>query len=538
MCGITGVFAFTEEGQQAIGKLQQAAESLRHRGPDAAGTFVQGNVALGARRLAIIAPELRANQPFTDSTGRYTIVHNGEILNYRALRTKLEAKGIVFTTSSDTEVVLQLYSVYGEKCLKKLHGFFAFAIYDAAEQSLFVARDRYGEKPLLYYKDDDKFLFGSELKALLELGAPRELDTVSLFQYLQLTYIPAPATILKGVKKLLPGHFLLIKNSKLLDSNWYKLPLEGEQALVNTLTYKQQKAMLLQLMEQAVEERLTADVPVGAFLSGGIDSSIVVALASGLVPGLQTFSVGFPEQPFFDETRYARMVAQQYKTNHTEVHLTNKDLYDNLFGMLDGLSEPFADSSALAVYSLSRQAGSQIKVALSGDGADELFAGYNKHRAEWQAQSKSTATELVKALSFLWKNLPKSRNSFIANKVRQLHRFAAGAKLPAPDRYWFWATWQHETQALALLRPEYRAQAYTRLYAARKSRLLECLNKNQFSLNHVLWADWQLVLANDMLPKADLMGMANGLEIRSPFLDHRVVKFAFSLPVTSKIDSL
>jgi asparagine synthase (glutamine-hydrolysing) len=537
MCGITGVFAFSENGSETIAQLKKASWAIRHRGPDAAGTFVHQNVALAHRRLGIIAPAHHADQPFTDASLRYTIVYNGEVFNYKALQAKLAAKGIQLTTDSDTEVVLQLYILYGPECLKKLRGFFAFAIYDAAEQSLFVARDRFGEKPLLYYKDGDKFLFGSELKALLELGVPRELDYTSLFQYLQLTYIPAPATILKGVKKLLPGHYLIVKHNKVHDSNWYKLPFDGEKAAANSLNYKQQQSKLQALLQQAVTERLVSDVPVGALLSGGIDSSIVVGLASQEVKELQTFSVGFPEQPFFDETGYARLVADKFKTNHSELLLTNQDLYSDIFGMLDGLSEPFADSSALAVYSLSKYAGKQVKVALSGDGADELFAGYNKHRAEFQALSNGPAATFITKLEYLWENLPKTRNSFVTNKVRQLHRFASGAKLPASDRYWFWATWQKEEQALALLKPENRAKAANRLYNARKSRLLDCLNRKHYDLNSVLCADWQLVLANDMLPKTDLMGLANGLEIRSPFLDHRVVKFAFSLPVTSKIDS-
>ncbi|NDK55129.1 asparagine synthase (glutamine-hydrolyzing) [Pontibacter fetidus] len=536
MCGITGVVAFSETGCKTIAHLPLASDALQHRGPDASGTFVRENIALAHHRLSVIAPSTNANQPLTDPSGRYTIVYNGEILNYKSLQSKLAANGIPLTTDSDTEVILQLYIKEGPGCLKRLHGFFAFAIYDVLEHSLFVARDRFGEKPLLYYKDSDKFLFGSELKALMEFGVPRELDYTSLFQYLQLTYIPAPATILKGVKKLLPGHYLVVRNNKVHDSNWYKLPFDGEKAAANTLTYKQQQLQLKQLLQQAVTERLVADVPVGAFLSGGIDSSIVVALAAGQLPGLQTFSVGFPDQPFFDETNYARLVAKKYNTNHTEVKLTTQDLYGNLFGMLDGLSEPFADSSALAVYSLSKQAGKQVKVVLSGDGADELFAGYNKHRAELQALSKGTTATLTTSLDFLWENLPKSRNSFLANKVRQLHRFAAGAKLPAADRYWLWATWQQEQQALNWLKPENRTKAANRLYTARKSRLLECLTRNHYDLNNVLCADWQLVLANDMLPKTDLMGMANGLEIRSPFLDHRLVKFAFSLPVASKID--
>ncbi|MFD2514541.1 asparagine synthase (glutamine-hydrolyzing) [Pontibacter locisalis] len=536
MCGLTGAFAFTEAGAVALERLQMASDALQHRGADASGMFVQDQVGIAHKRLSVIAPTADADQPFTDSQGRFTVVLNGEIFNYQKLRTDLQAKGVEFRTASDTEVVLQLYKREGQDFLKKLRGFFALAIYDSRDKSLFLARDRFGEKPLLYYKDGDKFLFGSELAALLELGVPRELDYTSLYQYLQLTYVPAPASMLKGVKKLLPGHSLFVKDGKVHSSMWYRLPFDPDKAAHNRLPYKQQQAKLYQLLEQAVSDRLTADVPVGAFLSGGIDSSIVVALAAQQVDKLQTFSVGFPGHPYFDETKYAQLVARKYNTSHTEVLLTSNDLYDGLYGMLDSMSEPFADSSALAVYSLSKQVGQKLKAVLSGDGADELFAGYNKHLAEYKVITENTGASAIKRMKFLWDVLPKSRNSFTSNKVRQLQRFAEGAGLAPHNRYWFWATWQKEDEALMLLNPENRSAAASRLYIARKSRLLDCLDKKPYDLNSVLCADWNLVLANDMLPKIDLMGMSNGLEVRSPFLDHRLVKFAFSLPSSSKID--
>lgn len=537
MCGITGVYAFSENGRNALKHLEQAAEKLHHRGTDAKGLFIHEHVGLAHRRLSIIAPTSEADQPFTGAEGRYTIVFNGEIFNYKLLREKLILKGHQFTTGSDTEVVLRLYMQEGQECLKKLRGFFALAIYDKVNDSLFVARDRYGEKPLLYYKDGDNFVFGSELTSLLALGAPRELDIASLLQYLQLTYVPAPATMLRGVKKLMPGHYLYIKGNRIKDITWYKLPLDNAKAAQNPLNYKQQQVKIRELVTQAVADRLVADVPVGSFLSGGVDSSIVTALAAKQVPGLQTYSLGFPDHAYYDETAYARQVAQRHGTVHTEVMLTKQDIGTHLHAMLESLSEPFADSSALAVYALSRQVGKELKVALSGDGADELFGGYNKHRAEFRALQGGFAEEAVKRLSFLWELLPKTRNSFVANKVRQMHRFAEGAKLPVQERYWLWATWQREAEALDLLQPELRTAAVTRLYHARKNRILEELNRNQYDLNSVLFADWQLVLANDMLPKIDLMGMAGGLEIRSPFLDQRLVKFALSLPVASKIDT-
>jgi len=537
MCGIAGVYAFTENGKTTLDLLRQATDALQHRGPDANGIFIHQHVGLGSRRLFVIDPSPDANQPFTESTGRYTIVYNGEIFNYKVLREKLRAKGHSFTTESDTEVVLKLYMQEGQECLKKLKGFFAFVIYDTKEDTLFIARDRYGEKPLLYYKDADRFVFGSELSSLMAMNVPRDLDTASLLQYLQLTYVPAPATMLRGVKKLMPGHYLFIKEQRMQLNTWYKLPFDINKAAQNPLTFRQQQAKLRELLTQAVSDRLMADVPVGTFLSGGIDSSIVTALAANQRAGLRTYAIGFPDHPFFDESKYARLIANKYATHHTEVLLTNKELSVSLLSMLEGLSEPFADSSALAVYALSKYAAKDIKVALSGDGADELFAGYNKHRAEYRALHGGLATGAVTGLNFLWDILPKSRNSFIANKVRQMQRFAAGVKLPAQERYWLWAVWQQEQEALKLLQPGLKSVAVNRLYAARKSRLLECIGRNHSDMNSVLCADWQLVLANDMLPKIDLMGMANGVEIRSPFLDHRLVKFAFSLPASSKIDA-
>lgn len=536
MCGLTGVIAFTEQGRLAISQLQAAAAALSHRGPDAEGFYRHNNIGLAHRRLSIISPQTEANQPFIDSSRRYVLVFNGEIFNYKALRIKLQHTGVTFRTDSDSEVLLELYKQKGQNCLKKLHGFFAFAIYDTFDGSLFLARDRFGEKPLVYYKDADKFIFGSELAALFALDVPREIDYTSLFQYLQLTYVPAPATMLKGVKKLLPGHSLYIKNNKVQQTVWYRLPYDAAKAESNPMPYKQQQLKLKQLLEQAVTDRMVADVPVGALLSGGLDSSIVVALAARQNPSLKTFSVGFPDQPYFDETAFARLVATKYKTDHTEVLFTNHELGQHLYSMLNSQSEPFADSSALAVYALSRQVGASMKSVLSGDGADELFAGYNKHRAEYKVLTGGLDVKAVKSLKSLWSMLPKSRNDRFSNTVRQLQRFAAGANLLPEERYWFWAGWQTEQEALALFRSDRRATVFNKLYVARKNRLLMSFRSNLISFNNVLCADWELVLANDMLHKTDTMGMANGLEIRSPYLDHRLVKFAFSLPAASKID--
>ena len=426
MCGITGVFAFTDTGRLALTRLPAATDAIVRRGPDSEGHFVYEQCGLGFRRLAILDLSADGNQPMTDASGRYTIVFNGEIFNFKELRAKLVKRGIQFHSQTDTEVILNLYLTEGRGFLNKLNGFFGLAIYDKEENSLFIARDRYGVKPLLIYRDEDQLFFASEMKSLLALGIPRKLDYVSLTQYLQLNYIPGPASIFRGVKKLLPGHYLFVKDNKVVKKRWYKIPYDPKKVARQELTYEQQQKQLVTLMDAAVERRLVADVPLGAFLSGGIDSSVITALAARHTPHLNTFSIGFRDEPFFDETKYANLVAAKHKTNHTVFSLTNADLYEHLHAMLDYLDEPFADSSALAVFILSQRTRQHVTVALSGDGADELFGGYNKHMGEYRVRRGGFQAEAVTGLSFLWDALPKSRNSPFGNRVRQLQRFARG----------------------------------------------------------------------------------------------------------------
>ena len=535
MCGITGVFAFTEKGRAAQRGLQASTDAIVQRGPDSQGHFVCASTGLGFRRLAILDLRPEGNQPMQDEAERYTIVFNGEIFNFQELRDELRAAGHTFRTGTDTEVLLHLYLKYGRKFLPRLNGFFAFAIYDRDEDSLFIARDRYGVKPLLMYRDKDKLLFASELKSLLALGVPRKLDYAALNHYLQLNYIPGPATILKKVRKVTPGSYLFLKGRKVLRKQWYKVPYNEKKAQKNPLNYEQQQARLVELMDDAVQRRLVADVPLGAFLSGGIDSSVVTALASRHTPHLNTFSVGFKDEPFFDETKYANLVAEMYKTNHTVFSLTNDDLYEQFFNMLDYFDEPFADDSALAVYILSQRTRQQVTVALSGDGADELFAGYNKHMGDYRVRQGGFQAELVTGLDMLWNALPKSRNSFFGNKIRQFQRFSRGMLAGPKDRYWDWASFASEEEASDLLSPAARRKTSKKTMERRRKALLEPIRAGG-TLNEVLLADTLMVLPYDMLAKVDMMSMANSLEVRTPFLDYHVVDFAFSLPVSSKID--
>ncbi|MBK8292725.1 MAG: asparagine synthase (glutamine-hydrolyzing) [Flammeovirgaceae bacterium] len=532
MCGITGVFAFNLVGKFNMIHVTSATMALQKRGPDFQDIYLDEFVALGHRRLSIIDTRAVAHQPMRDITKRYTIVFNGEIFNYQEIKLELEARGIAFNTESDTEVLLNLFILEKENCLNRLNGFFSFCIYDKQEQTFFLARDRYGIKPLLYLFDEDKFLFGSEMKALVEYGIDKEIDFQSLYTYLQLNYIPAPATIFTHVKKLMPGHYLKISYKKLETHCYYTIPERENQKPPSD--YTAAKNTLTELLEDSVKRRLISDVPIGSFLSGGIDSSVITTLAAKYKPDLHTFSIGFKDEKFFDETHYAQRVADHLKTNHTVFSLTNDDLLAHVHQTLDYLDEPFADSSALNVFILSKETRKHATVALSGDGADELLGGYNKHAAFHRIINKGWQENLTGVLEPLWKSLPQSRNSRWSNRFRQLSRFAEGMKLTSHDRYWQWAGFAKEAQALDLLSDQSKEKFQQADYIKRKQDLLKTIPVHE-SMREILLTDVNLVLPNDMLTKVDLMSMAHGLEVRVPFLDYRLVDFIFSLPDDYKI---
>jgi asparagine synthase (glutamine-hydrolysing) len=535
MCGITGIRAFNLVGKFNKIHITRATMSMEKRGPDFQDIYIDEWVGLGHRRLSVIDTSENANQPMWDVSGRYCLLYNGEIFNFRALKKDLEGKGIVFRSHSDTEVLLQLYILEKEKCLHKLNGFFSFCIYDKQEQSFFLARDRFGTKPLLYLFDEDKFIFASEMKTMLQYGIDKTLDYTSLVTYLQLNYIPAPDTIFREVKKLLPGHYLTLRSKKIAIMCWYFIPFDRQQAQNNPISYESAKNKFAATLEDAVTKRLVADVRLGAFLSGGVDSSVITGLASRHKPDLHTFSIGFRDEKFFDETDYARLVARHFKTEHTVFSLTNQDLYEHIDEILNYTDEPFADSSAINLFILSRQTKKHATVALSGDGADELLGGYNKHEAFLRMLAPGLKENMLAMLGPLWNVLPQSRNNHLTNLFRQVQRFSAGFRLSPPERYWRWATYTQEGEATALLAPQARQQLVDDQFYGRRDYLLRHLTPDH-DMNSILLTDMELVLANDMLAKADSMGMANGLEIRCPFLDFELVNFAFTLPVTFKIN--
>ena len=534
MCGIAGLISLNKQSDfEYEGVLRNAISSLNLRGPDFQDVeIIDSNVGLAHARLSIIDTSAASNQPMAAYDSRYTIVFNGEIYNYKELQAKLvKEHQETFITNGDTEVILKMYHHYGKDCLKFFNGFFAFAIYDKESASVFIARDRMGIKPLFYAKMDDRIMFASEMKAMMALGVKKELDMVSLQQYFQFNYIPYPNSIFVGVKKLKPGHTITIdKNGDILEEEYYKIPYTGEY---KNLSYNAAQKELVSLLETSVQRRLVADVPLGSFLSGGIDSSVIATLAARHVDKLNTFSIGFKDNPYFDETAYANLVAKKINSNHTVFSLSNNDLYESLDDLLDYIDEPFADSSAIPVYILSKKTKEKVTVALSGDGADEMFGGYNKHKAAHLANQDSILNKMVALGAPVWKALPKSRHSKMGNIVRQLERFAEGQKLSGDERYWRWCSFTPESYPKELLKANLSENDQE--YKQRKKEVLSIFTGSK-DINETLFTDMHLVLVNDMLTKVDLMSMANSLEVRVPFLDHELVNFAFQIPGEFKVN--
>ncbi|MBK7887772.1 MAG: asparagine synthase (glutamine-hydrolyzing) [Bacteroidetes bacterium] len=540
MCGILGLYSINQQEGDSQIRFTEALKSMVHRGPDDYGIYKHERITLGHRRLSIIDLSNSAHQPMHDPEKRYTIVFNGEIFNFRELRNELIADGRSFHSSSDTEVLLQLYIKYEEKCLSKLNGFFAFSIYDHVKQTLFIARDRYGIKPLYYYFDHQQFIFSSEIQSLKMLGIPAEIDYNSLLLYFQLNYIPVPYSIYRDVYKLQPGHYILLQTGngkyppeEITEKGWYEIPYTTDHQYSES-NYQESCTRLFNLMDAAVERRLISDVPLGAFLSGGVDSSIITALAARHTKELHTYSIGFKDEPAFDETVYSQMVANHCNTKHTAFILQDDELVGALPEMSRHFDEPFADSSALAVYILSKETRKHVTVSLSGDGSDELFGGYRKHRAEWLIQKYKLTGKFAPLISFGLKAFSGSRQSKLGNKLRQLHRFAEGAVLSTQERYWRWCAINSEENAFRLLHPE--LQKHLIQEDKRRKNQLTQYCKGDYDFNKILLNDCKLVLPGDMLTKVDLMSMANSLEVRVPFLDVEVVDFAFSLPASFKIN--
>ncbi len=524
MCGIAGFVApVGERADRAI--LERMVGTLRHRGPDALGYHLDGRVGLGVARLRVIDPET-GDQPIPNEDGSVHVILNGEVYNFAALRRDFSARGHRFRTRSDTEVLVHAWEEYGERCVDSLNGMFAFALWDARREQLFLARDRMGEKPLYYTFAHGWFVFGSELRAVLAHPAvSRELDLEGVSRYLAFDYVPDPHTIVRGVQKLPPGHTLTASETKTFVQNYWEIPVRPDPA-VDEATWCRE---IRRRFDEAVRLRLVSDVPLGCFLSGGIDSTAVVTTAARERAGIRTFTVGYAESAY-DERRFARIVAERFGTQHEELVVSAADaraLLPRLGGLLD---EPLADMSFVPLYLLSRAARRSVTVALTGDGGDELFAGYPSMAAQWWhgvfARLPERTQRALAALSEQFGIGPEPLREFLhalGYKPEARNQALIGG-LP-PQRH------------AALLSPGPRA-ALTGFdpYADIDAALAGCPTTDPTA--RLIHRYCKLYLAGQNLVNTDRASMAVALELRAPFLDHTFVEFMGRVPSALKLRGL
>lgn len=527
MCGIVGIVQPETKGAVDPSVLRAMNASLVHRGPDDEGYWLEREVGLAMRRLSIIDVE-GGHQPVSNETEEIWTVFNGEIYNFRELRESLVARGHLFRTRSDTEVIVHLYEEEGEGFVHKLRGMFAVAIWDSRGRKLLLYRDRLGIKPLYYWSKNGVLVFGSEIKAILEYpDVDREISLPALGDFLSFLYIPAPNTIYRDIRKLLPGHYLRYHEGETEIRPYWELKYAPDE----NVTEKGCIEKLRDLLDECVRMHLVSDVPLGAFLSGGMDSSTVVAWMSRHVKPVKTFSIGFPD-PRFNELPYAREVAACFGTDHHE-QIVEADAVELLPKILAGFDEPFADSSALPTYLVSEFAHREVAVALSGDGGDELFGGYL-----WT--QKEIWLERYRALPAPVRNLLQSlmmRKDFVPLREQGLlglaRRFLFDARLSPWESYarrascfqpwmkkellqkWVWEEVKQEDH-LALIRSFYERGAA------------------QTVIDKLMYLDAQIYLPDDLLTKVDRMSMMHSLEVRVPLLDHRLVEWAAAIPFPMK----
>lgn len=529
MCGICGILNFGIDELVNRETLRRMCTVMSHRGPDDEGFFVERNVGLGMRRLSIIDLST-GHQPISNEDGTVWIVFNGEIYNHLIVRKELESKGHKFSTNTDTEAIVHAYEEYGEDCVSKLRGMFAFAIWDEAKKKLFLARDRIGIKPLYYCIDDKRLIFGSELKVILEYpGIPKDLDFNALDNFLTFEYIPAPLTIFKKIKKLPQAHTLSVENSKISINEYWKLHFKGVKR-----TEEETCDELYEVLKEAVKMRLMSDVPLGAFLSGGIDSSTVVGLMSEVMDRpVKTFSIGF-DDPSYNELNYARAVSKHFGTDHTEL-VIKPDIVGWVDRLIKYLDEPFGDFSIFPTFLVSELAREHVTVALSGDGGDELFAGYEYYIAD-KIESyyrKLPAIFRKKLIPSVVDSIPPSpQKKGLINKIK---RFVEGTQHPDRLRHFRWAKFFSEEEKALLYSEDIRRELEgVDTYLPFTKYLTESNGADY--LGQELFSDIKTYLCDDILVKVDRMSMANSLEARVPFLDHKFVEFVATIPSGMKLN--
>ena len=530
MCGIVG---FVNNGGRPAERevLEAMNRAIIHRGPDEDGYYLHQNAALAMRRLSII-DLASGKQPIHNADRTKWIVFNGEIYNYRELRDELEARGHTFYTRSDTEAIIHLFDEFGERCVDHLRGMFAFAIWDETDRSLFAARDRVGKKPLLYsHQTNGDLIFGSEFQAVLEHpSVTREVDHGAIDSYLSYICVPAPETAFKQIRKLEPGHWLKWKDGR-VETRRYWLPDLSKKVKITEAEAIDETTRLLR---ESTRLRMISEVPLGAFLSGGVDSSIVVALmAQESSSPVKTFSIGFEEQDF-SELKYARRVAEHVGAEYNEF-IVRPDAVEVLPTLVEHFGEPFADSSALPTYYVSRETRRHVTVALNGDGGDESFAGYERYMAMEVAELYRRIPRPLRRLAIEWPINMLPSSELRKTRVRDVQRFLISANEGRGERYFRW---------MSAFKPAAKPALYTAAFAAevaghRASDVLDrwfARAEGLGMLDATLLTDQMTYLPNDLLPKVDIASMANSLEARSPFLDHKVIEFAAGLPEGLKMN--
>jgi asparagine synthase (glutamine-hydrolysing) len=541
MCGICGWVQLHGKSDIQTSTLvfEPMNAALTHRGPDDHGAVVFDDAVLGMDRLSIIDLE-GGQQPIANEAEDCWIVFNGEIYNFVELREELKTRGHRFHSRSDTEVILRAYEEWGVDCVQRLRGMFAFAIYDrrkgadhrgaGAQPRMFLARDRVGKKPLYYYQDDDRLIFGSEIKAILAHPSVRaRVNRTVIPLYLAYGYVPSPFTLFEDIYELPPGHVLSVEDGKVAIRQFWEMPQDS--VAEPALSEKEYFGQLREHFEEAVKVRLISDVPLGAFLSGGVDSAAVVAVMSRLLGHpVSTFAIGFSDDPSFNELPYARIVADRYRTDHHEF-MVKPDAIDLLPKLVWHYDQPFADSSAIPSYYVAQLTREHVKVALTGDGGDELFAGYERFAAARVAEIYRHAPWLLQcaARGFVHA-LPESTsyNGF----VRRARRFVDSAPLPLPERYLGW---------VGIFKPELVRELLIEpivLDPTEHFRSYFDSRQANDSIGQLLRVNMMSYLPGDLLVKTDRMSMANSLEARCPFLDQRLVEFAWTIPSQLKLKGM
>ncbi len=520
MCGIAGILQLDRAARAPSAVLERMLQAIFHRGPDEDGRLIDGELAMGMRRLSII-DLADGKQPIFDESGRYAVVFNGEIYNYRELRVDLLQRGHTLKTHSDTEVIVHLFEEYGPSCLKHLRGMFAIAVWDNVERVLFIARDRLGIKPLYYTQQNGALIFASEIKAILEHpNVVATLDRRALTNFLSLKYVPAPDTLFAGIKSLPPGHYMLVRNGQMELQRYWDISFSKPDKEKTEAEYLEEAG---QLMRESVRLRLRSDVPFGAFLSGGVDSSTIVALMSEqLNEPVKTFSVGFGAG---DELPYAQLVADHFQCDHHTLIVTASDFLNHAESVLWHMDQPIADQATVATHMVAKLARQHVKMVLTGEGGDELFAGYARYAGErysgWTRYLPAFAGPLIRGISRKLPGMRRGKIGIHALTIRdEATRFAN----------WF-PMFNDETKLTVLAEgmQDFRQGAGS-VFA---EHLAECDARTP--LNRMLYVDSKLWLPDFLLLRGDKLTMANSLEARVPLLDHKLVEFAARLPEQYKL---